>query len=131
MPNVVRIEDLGQYVVAETLRQIRNGQVRLKRDHCIDTEPRLKVQFQVNVAIPGGVNAITRSNSSTSEQTTEAGEQITTDEGKTVQVNQDKSVETPELKDTSEQTTKETQSSTDVSTKTFGRSNVVAIEHEE
>lgn len=126
----VRIEDVGEFVVAETLRQIRNGQGRLKQMG-IETEPELEVQFSATIIIPGGLNAITRANTSTTEQTTRNGEQVTTDEGDTTQENSDTSVETPDLKDTTTQTNTETQATTDQSTKSFGRSNVVNSEIEE
>lgn len=129
MGNVVRIEDLAEHVVKETLRQIRNGQVKLKK-LCIDTEPEIEINFDVTVAIPNGINAIQRLNSTATKQVTEQGEQVTLDTGKTVQTTADTGVETPELKDVTEQNSNETQKTTDVSTKNFGRTNVVESEYE-
>lgn len=79
MPAVVRLEDLDAYVVKETLRRIRNGQVQLKKRGLI-TEPEVEIAFQCVVLVPGGLNAISRQTSSTNTQTQAAAAKTTRQE---------------------------------------------------
>lgn len=77
---IIRQSDLAEYVVKETLRQIRNGQVRLKKLG-LECDPELKVDFQVTVVIPGGLNAVTRAAASEQTQHQTTGERTTDQTG--------------------------------------------------
>lgn len=104
MPSIP-IEKLAAYVVKESVRQIRNGQVQLKQLG-INCEPELEIAFNVTVHISGGLNAITRTTTGSTDQTQVNGARVT------------------------DQTSEQKQESNDTNEQVFGRTTTTEIIYE-
>lgn len=69
---VIPIEQLKEHVVERIVKEVRNAQVRLKKQG-ITSNPDLKIAFTCTVVIAGGLNAVTRTASAAP-----SGDKITT-----------------------------------------------------
>lgn len=75
----IPIHLLETHVIHECVKQIRNAQYELQQQ-CVETSPEIEINFQVQVVIEGGLNAINRTteNSGSTRQTTvNDGEEVT------------------------------------------------------